>query len=87
VRKPEILFLDEATSHLDLESEEKIKQSLHEFFQSVTAIVIAHRLTTIREMDRIIVIEGGRVVEEGNFETLHAKRGRFYELWEKQRLQ
>jgi ABC-type multidrug transport system fused ATPase/permease subunit len=86
VRKPEILFLDEATSHLDLESEEKIKQSLHEFFQSVTAIVIAHRLTTIREMDRIIVIEGGRVVEEGNFETLHKKEGRFYELWEKQRL-
>lgn len=86
VRKPEILFLDEATSHLDLESEQKIKESLHEFFQSVTAIVIAHRLTTIREMDRIIVIEGGRVVEEGNFETLHKKQGRFYELWEKQRL-
>ncbi len=86
VRKPSILFLDEATSHLDLESEEKIKQSLHEFFQSVTAVVIAHRLTTIREMDRIIVVEGGRIVEEGSFEALHAKKGRFYELWEKQHL-
>jgi ATP-binding cassette, subfamily B, bacterial len=52
----------------------------------VTAIVVAHRLTTIREMDRIIVIEHGRVVEEGSFEELTSKRGRFYELWEKQRL-
>lgn len=85
-RRPQILFLDEATSHLDLESEEKIQDSLHQFFQSVTAVVIAHRLTTIREMDKILVVEGGRIIESGNFKELHGKRGRFFELWEKQKL-
>jgi len=84
-KKPEILFLDEATSHLDLESEEKIKDSLHNFFQKVTAIVIAHRLTTIREMDRILVIDKGRVIESGTFDELYAKKGRLFELWEKQK--
>jgi ATP-binding cassette subfamily B protein len=85
-KDPQMLFLDEATSHLDLESEEKIRDSLHQFFQSVTAVVIAHRLTTIREMDRIIVIEDGRIIEEGSFELLRAKKGRFNELWEMQKL-
>src|SRR3989344_211764 len=85
-KDPQILLLDEATSHLDIESEEKIQSSLHEFFQNVTAVVIAHRLTTIREMDRIIVIEDGELIEEGNFDELYAKKGRFFELWEKQNL-
>lgn len=85
-KQPEILLLDEATSHLDLESEEKIQDSLHQFFQKVTAVVIAHRLTTIKEMDRILVIEGGQIIESGTFEQLYAKQGRFHELWEKQRL-
>ena len=85
-KNPQLLLLDEATSHLDIESEEKIRTSLHEFLQNVTAVVIAHRLTTIREMDRIIVIEHGQVVEEGSFDELTAKQGRFFELWEKQRL-
>jgi ATP-binding cassette, subfamily B, heavy metal transporter len=85
-KQPQLLLLDEATSHLDLESEEKIQDSLHQFFHSVTAIVIAHRLTTIKEMDKIIVIEDGEILESGNFAELTAKRGRFYELWEKQRL-
>jgi ABC-type multidrug transport system fused ATPase/permease subunit len=85
-KQPEILFLDEATSHLDLESEEKIKDSLHKFFQKVTAVVIAHRLTTIREMDKILVIEKGEIIESGSFEELFNAKGRFFELWEKQKL-
>ncbi len=84
-KQPEILFLDEATSHLDTESEEKIRDSLHHFFQNVTAVVIAHRLSTIKEMDRILVLENGTIIEEGSFEELFAKKGRFYELWEKQK--
>jgi ABC-type multidrug transport system fused ATPase/permease subunit len=84
-KQPEILFLDEATSHLDVESEEKIQDSLHQFFHSVTAVVIAHRLSTIKEMDRIVVLEEGRIVEEGSFDALHDRKGRFYELWEKQK--
>lgn len=85
-KQPQMLLMDEATSHLDLESEEKIQDSLHKFFHSVTAVVIAHRLTTIKEMDKILVIEDGEVIESGNFAELTAKQGRFYELWEKQRL-
>lgn len=85
-KNPTMLLLDEATSHLDLESEEKIKDSLHSFFETVTALVIAHRLTTIKEMDKILVLEDGSIVESGGFETLYNKKGRFYELWEKQKL-
>jgi ATP-binding cassette, subfamily B, heavy metal transporter len=86
-KQPDLLFLDEATSHLDLESEEKIRDSLHRFFrEDVTAIVIAHRLSTIKEMDRILVLEDGRIIEEGTFAQLHGKKGRFNELWEKQKL-
>jgi ABC-type multidrug transport system fused ATPase/permease subunit len=84
-KQPQILLLDEATSHLDLESEAKIRDSLHTFFQSVTAIVIAHRLTTIREMDRILVLEQGVIIEDGGFDELIAKRGRFAELWARQK--
>lgn len=84
-KEPELLFLDEATSHLDVESEAKIQDSLHNFFQSVTAIVIAHRLSTIKEMDRIIVIEKGCLLEEGTFDELYNKKGRFYDLWQKQK--
>jgi len=84
-KQPEILFLDEATSHLDVESEQKIQDSLKKFFKDVTAVVIAHRLSTIREMDRIIVIESGKIIETGTFEELHTRSGRFREFWDKQR--
>ncbi len=85
-KQPDILFLDEATSHLDLESEQKIRDSLHTFFRSVTAVVIAHRLTTIREMDTVIVLEKGAIVESGSFDQLMKKKGKFFELWERQKL-
>lgn len=85
-KQPQILLLDEATSHLDVESEEKIKDSLNQFFTEVTAIVIAHRLTTVKAMDRIYVLENGRILESGSFDELYTKQGRFYELWEKQKL-
>lgn len=83
-RAPELLFMDEATSHLDVESETKIRLALHDFFKGVTAIVIAHRLSTLKEMDRILVLSKGRVLEEGSFKSLIAKKGVFYGLWEKQ---
>lgn len=85
-RNPELLFLDEATSHLDAESEGKIQETLHEFFKEVTAVVIAHRLSTLKEMDRILVLSQGKVLEEGNFESLLKKEGVFYKLWKKQAL-
>lgn len=85
-KDPQILFLDEATSHLDIESEKKIQESLHTFFGEVTAVVIAHRLTTIKEMDRILVLENGKIIEEGSFSKLQKMKGRFHELWEQQKL-
>lgn len=85
-KQPRILLLDEATSHLDVESEEKIQDSLHQFFQHITALVIAHRLTTIREMDRIVVLERGKIIEQGSFDELIKKQGRFFELWKKQKI-
>jgi ABC-type multidrug transport system fused ATPase/permease subunit len=85
-RKPDILLLDEATSHLDADSEKKIQASLSEFFNDVTAIVIAHRLSTLKEMDRIIVLHEGGIVEEGTFEELLNKGGHFTKLWKMQRI-
>ncbi len=83
--KPEILLLDEATSHLDIDSEKKIQKALHDFFKDITAIVIAHRLTTIKEMDKIVVMDKGKVLEYGSFEDLMELKGAFFELWEKQK--
>lgn len=85
-KSPEILFLDEATSHLDIESEQTIQDSLHKFFQNVTAVVIAHRLSTIKEMDKIVVIENGSISEGGSFDELYEQNGRFRELWDKQKV-
>ncbi len=85
-RKPDLLLLDEATSHLDADSEKKIQSALDSFFDQVTAIVIAHRLSTLKNMDRIIVMDDGRVVEEGSFNELMNKGGHFTKLWEIQRI-
>lgn len=85
-KQPDLLLLDEATSHLDAESERSIQESLHELFRSVTAVVIAHRLSTVKEMDRILVLERGAIIEEGTFDSLYAQGGRFHTLWELQRL-
>jgi ATP-binding cassette, subfamily B, bacterial len=79
-----IMIFDEATSALDSESERIIQNALPEIIGKHTAIVIAHRLSTIARMDRIIVMDGGRIIEEGAHEQLLAKRGRYYSLWQKQ---
>ena len=85
-RQPDILFMDEATSHLDAYSEKQIQQALHESMHKFTAIIIAHRLSTIKEMDRIIVLEQGRVKESGTFKELITKQGSFAKMWKEQKL-
>ncbi len=85
-KRPQLLLLDEATSHLDIESERSIQDSLQHVFRSVTAIVIAHRLTTIQQMDRILVLEQGHILESGSFAELLAANGRFATLWNQQQL-
>jgi ATP-binding cassette subfamily B protein len=76
-----ILVLDEATSSVDTETERMIQQNLEELTAGRTALVIAHRLSTIRKADRIIVIEAGRVEEEGSHDELVAHGGTYSDLW------
>lgn len=79
-----ILVLDEATSALDSESEVAIQKALHELMNGKTVIAIAHRLSTLREMDRIIVLDRGAIVEEGTHDALVQKNGIYARLWEHQ---
>jgi ABC-type multidrug transport system fused ATPase/permease subunit len=80
LRNPSILILDEATSHLDAVSEQLVQQALQNAARGRTTIVIAHRLSTVREADRLIVMERGQVAEEGTWESLEAKGGLFHRL-------
>jgi len=79
-----ILVLDEATSALDSYTEQQIQESLSTLMQNSTTLVIAHRLSTLHHMDRILVFDQGKVVEEGTHETLLEKEGRYAQLWRMQ---
>ena len=78
---PKILILDEATSNLDAESENYIQASLKELLKGRTTFVIAHRVSTIRQADQILIIENGEIVERGRHEELVANTGRYFELY------
>lgn len=84
LRDAPIIILDEATSALDSESEQIIKDSFSDILQGKTAIVIAHRLSTLSEMDRIVVIDKGVCVEDGTHQSLLAKNGTYARLWKRQ---
>ena len=79
-----ILVLDEATSALDSESEVEIQKALHILMEGKTVIAIAHRLSTLREMDRILVLENGKIVEDGPHNVLAQAGGTYQRLWEHQ---
>lgn len=83
-RNPPVLILDEATSSLDTESEQVVQQALDEIMQSRTAVVIAHRLSTILKADKIVVIDKGRIVQEGTHSDLIEKGGLYKKLYEMQ---
>ncbi|OJU87487.1 hypothetical protein BGO17_00605 [Candidatus Saccharibacteria bacterium 49-20] len=76
-----VLILDEATSALDSESEKLIQEALAELMKGRTSIVIAHRLSTISKLDRIIVMDDGKIIEDGNHETLLEAKGQYARLW------
>ena len=80
VRNPRILILDEATSALDTISEKKIQEAIHNLVQNRTTLIVAHRLSTIRDADRIAVVGNGGIKEFGTYEELMALKGEFYRL-------
>jgi ABC transporter fused permease/ATP-binding protein len=81
---PRVLILDEATSNLDAESEAAVQAALARLMQGRTTIIVAHRLSTVRDADRIVVIDGARVVEQGGHDELMARRGTYHRLVEHQ---
>jgi subfamily B ATP-binding cassette protein MsbA len=81
LKKPQILFFDEATSSLDSESEKLIREAMVEVMKNRTTFVIAHRLSTIIESDKILVIEKGELRESGNHKELLLKKGHYYSLY------
>jgi len=79
-KNPEYIFFDEATSSLDANNEKVIIDYLNEFFRDKTVVIIAHRLSTVKKADQIIVLNDGKIEEIGNHSTLISNRGRYYEL-------
>ena len=79
-KNPDFIFLDEATNSLDASNERAIVENLGRFYKGKTVVVVAHRLSTVRNADQIVVLDGGKVVETGTHESLTAKRGAYYNL-------
>ncbi len=79
-KKPEYIFFDEATNALDANNEKVIMENLHAFFQGKTVVIVAHRLSTVKNADQIVVLNQGVITETGTHQELTAKRGEYYEL-------
>ena len=79
-KNPDYIFLDEATNSLDANNERSIVENLDKFYKGKTVVIVAHRLSTVKNADQIVVINHGKVVEIGNHESLTAKRGAYYNL-------
>ncbi len=80
--KPPIIILDEATSNIDIVTENKISNAFNKLIKNSTSFIIAHRLSTIKNADKIIFIENGNIIEEGTHEQLLAKKGKYYSMYE-----
>lgn len=84
LKDPKIVLLDEATAHLDAENEALVQLAFKEVLKNRTSIVIAHRLSTVREADQILVLNEGRIVEQGNHESLLRAKGLYSDLYQRQ---
>ena len=79
-KNPEFLFFDEATNSLDANNEKEIMAHLHEFYKGKTVVVVAHRLSTVKDADNIVVLNNGQVAEQGTHHELTKRKGLYYEL-------
>ena len=79
-KNPQYIFLDEATNALDANNERAIVENLMEFYKGKTVVVVAHRLSTVKNADRIVVIDQGKIIETGKHQELIANRGAYYNL-------
>lgn len=79
-KDPEFLFFDEATNALDANNEKEIMEHLHDFYRGKTVVVVAHRLSTVRDADKIVVIDQGKIAEEGTHQQLIDKEGLYFRL-------
>ncbi|MFO7829803.1 MAG: ATP-binding cassette domain-containing protein, partial [Bacteroidales bacterium] len=79
-KNPEFIFFDEATNALDANNERVIMENLDQFFKGKTVVVVAHRLSTVKNADQIVVLEKGKLVEKGTHKELAKKKGAYYEL-------
>ena len=79
-KNPQYFFLDEATNALDANNERAIVENLNEFYKGKTVVIVAHRLSTVKNADNIIVLEHGKIVEQGTHAELTALKGRYFEL-------
>ena len=79
-RNPEIILFDEATNSLDANNEKAIVENLKDFYKGKTVVVVAHRLSTVMEADKIVVLDSGRIVESGSHKQLIEKRGAYFNL-------
>lgn len=84
LRKPKLLIFDEATSNLDTITESAIKDTVFDLEDNITCIIIAHRLSTVKNCDKIIVMEKGSIIETGSHQELLNKKGKYFELYNKQ---
>ena len=84
IKEPKIVVLDEATASVDTLTEQKIQSAINEVIKGRTSIVIAHRLSTVKDADIILVVDDGKIIEQGRHEDLLAARGHYYDLWMKQ---
>ncbi|HET6244373.1 MAG: ABC transporter ATP-binding protein [Bacteroidetes bacterium] len=87
IKKPSILIFDDCFSAVDTETEEKILNNLKDIIREKSCIIVSHRVSTVKHADKIIVLEDGRIIEEGNHQALIQEKGTYFELYQKQLLE
>ena len=84
IKDPEILLFDDCLSAVDTDTEEKILKNLSEFCQGKTSVIVSHRISSVKDADQIIVLDQGKIIEQGDHQKLYNLKGFYYDLFNKQ---